>query len=138
MGKTGQIVKYLSFQEIVERNRRIVLETGGFVEGAGKLSNPNSLEYLVNIVQEKINDKELYPSLVEKAAVYVFNIITRHIFIDGNKRTGMICAFWFLRLNGCIVSESISENEIVKIALDIANRTIDLPEIIIWLQERLE
>ncbi|MBK8347853.1 MAG: Fic family protein [Saprospiraceae bacterium] len=32
---------------------------------------------------------ELYPTLSEKAGLYMYNIISNHIFQDGNKRTGL-------------------------------------------------
>ena len=138
MENTSQNVRYLDFQKIVEINREIILQTEGFVAGAGELINPNSLNYLVEIVQAELDDKELYPSLHEKAAIYAYNIITRHVFLDGNKRTGTVCAFFFLRINGVVISESISGNEIVKLAIGIENRTIDIPKVTSWLKERFD
>jgi death-on-curing protein len=110
MEKTSRNVRYLNYQEIVEVNRRFILHTGGFTTGAGQLENPDSLHYLIEIVKAKFGDEEIYPSLAEKAALYIFNIITRHIFLDGNKRTGMVCALWFLHLNGFSVRELSDEN----------------------------
>ena len=131
-------MRYLTVQEIVDTNRKIILRTGGFVEGAGRLANPNSLEYLVEIVQTKLGEDEVYPSLPEKAAAYAFHIITRHIFLDGNKRTGMTCTFLFLRLNGYRLVGSVTEDEIVELALMIAKKAIDIHNLAIWIQERLE
>lgn len=135
MEKTSRNVRYLDYQEIVDVNRRIVLQTGGFT--AGQVVNVDSIHYLVEIVQAKFGDEDFYPSLAEKAALYAYNIITRHIFSDGNKRTGMICAFWFLRLNGCSIRESISDEGIVEFALKIANGIIDLQDVVTWFREIL-
>ncbi len=135
MEKTSRNVRYLDYQEIVDVNRRIVLQTGGFT--AGQVVNVDSIHYLVEIVQAEFGDEYLYPSLAEKAALYAYNIITRHIFPDGNKRTGMICAFWFLRLNGCSIRESMSDEEIVEFALKIANGIIDLQGVVTWFREIL-
>jgi death-on-curing protein len=33
------------------------------------------------------------------AAAYLFHIVNNHAFVDGNKRTGAMAAFTFLRLN---------------------------------------
>lgn len=137
MGKTRRIVRYLGPQEIVDINRKVILESGGSVTIAGRLRIPNSLHYLVQIIQAKLDNKELYPSLSEKAALYAFNIITRHIFWDGNKRTGFICTFLFLRLNGCILSESIPTSEIVELALGIAKDEVDFPTLTTWIKEKL-
>ncbi len=120
MGETSRIIRYLSYNGIVDINRQLILTTGGFVKAAGKVNNPGSLHYLVDIVQEKINNVDLYPTLSHKAALYAYNIITRHVFIDGNKRTGMFCAFYFLMINGHNLPESISNDEIIELALGVA------------------
>lgn len=138
MGKARRNVRYLTYQEIIDVNREIISQTGGFVASAGEVRNANSLSYLVEIVQTKFGEKELYPSLTQKAAVYAFDIITRSIFHDGNKRTGMACAFLFLRLNGCILSESIPEDEIIELALQIANGEADIAEVASWILNWLE
>lgn len=40
------------------------------------------------------------PSLEELAAAYAFGIAKAHAFVDGNKRTALVTALTFLRLNG--------------------------------------
>jgi len=135
MGETSRIIRYLCYDEIVDINRQIILTTGGFVNAAGKVNNPGSLHYLVDIVQEKINNVSLYPTLSHKAAIYAYNIITRHVFLDGNKRTGMFCAFYFLKINNYNLPESISNDEIIEIALGVANGTKGLNDLTMWLKE---
>ena len=137
MGKTRRFIRYLSFQEIVELNCLIIIKTGGFIDCAGKIINLDSLRYLVDIVQSTIDDDELYSDIFQKAALYTYNIITRHIFYDGNKRTGMICAFYFLNLNGYYLSESITDNEIVNLALGIANGNIEINELTEWFSDNI-
>jgi death-on-curing protein len=39
-------------------------------------------------------------SLAEIAAAYAFGIAKAHAFVDGNKRTALVTALTFLRLNG--------------------------------------
>ncbi|WP_027396521.1 type II toxin-antitoxin system death-on-curing family toxin [Anaerovibrio lipolyticus] len=40
------------------------------------------------------------PNIFDLAAAYAYGIIKNHPFIDGNKRTGFLLAYIFLRLNG--------------------------------------
>ena len=47
----------------------------------------------------------------------------------------MICAFFFLQINGVYLKESISENEIVEVALKVANSKMDLNELTEWFEE---
>jgi death-on-curing protein len=62
----------------------------------------------------------LYPNISDKAAIYCYNIICNHIFLDGNKRTGLASALIFLNLNGFDLSLKINDatltDYIVKIA----------------------
>ena len=41
----------------------------------------------------------LHQDLCEMAAAYLFHIVMDHPFVDGNKRTGAVCAIIFLSLN---------------------------------------
>ncbi len=40
------------------------------------------------------------PSLARLAAAYAFGLVENHPFVDGNKRTGLVVSFTFLKLNG--------------------------------------
>jgi death on curing protein len=42
----------------------------------------------------------LHGTPFEKAAAYLFHIARNHPFVDGNKRTALMCALVFLGLNG--------------------------------------
>lgn len=42
----------------------------------------------------------LHGTLFEMAAAYLFHVARNHPFVDGNKRTALMCALVFLGLNG--------------------------------------
>ena len=52
------------------------------------------------------------------AAAYLYHIVQNHPFIDGNKRTGTMAAFVFLKLNGLTLGadESVFEPLVLKAA----------------------
>ena len=133
MGKTGRNVRYLTADEIISRNKEILLKTGGYSNSAGIVANRNSLEYLIAVVQ----DNEIYTALNEKAALYAFNIITRHVFVDGCKRTGMACAFLFIEFNGHSISRSITSDNIVEIALGVANNSVSDEKLSKWFKNQV-
>ena len=83
----------------------------------------DQLRYLIGIVGEKFGNTELFPSLFQKAAVYAHHIITGHIFLDGNKRIGLTCALWFLKLNGYSRRPNI-DDLIIDLGFKIADGTI--------------
>lgn len=134
MENSGKTLKYLTVDDILEVAQDQV--------GRYQLLNENQLHYLVQIVSEKIGDTELFPTLAQKAAVYAHHIITRHIFLDGNKRTGMHCALLFFELNGFPHPYGIDDS-IVELGLKIADGTIDDIEIIAdhlqsWLEQQTD
>jgi death on curing protein len=136
METTKRNVVYLTTDEIIQRNREILLKTGGFREAAGITINRNSLEYIVEAVQGGITEKHRYYSLSQKAAAYAFYIIKKHVFVDGNKRTGISCAYFFLELNGFTIIAT--DDELVDFALIIADGKLDFQGTSIWFQERIE
>lgn len=130
MGKISRVIRYLTYDEIVGINLRSIKN----INGSPKIStilNQNSLHYII----EHVKNDDLIPHILEKAANYAFHIINGHIFIDGNKRTGMKCLLYFLRINNVYEEKSIKNEEIVNIGFGIAKREIDLKEIFNWLQE---
>ena len=92
-------------------------------EGNYQLLKEGQLHYLAEIVGKKIGDTELFPTLLQKAAVYAHRIVTGHIFLDGNKRVGLTCALLFLVLNGCTLHPDLDDS-IIELGFKIADGTI--------------
>ena len=92
--------RYLSRSNIILINRMTVAEHGGNFVPPDNLLNPAPLEYLVETVAADLFGEPLYPTVADKAALYMFNIISNHVFQDGNKRTGLEAANVFLQVNG--------------------------------------
>ena len=134
MENTGKTLRYLTADEILQVAKRHVPDN--------EVLKENQLQYLVEIVGQGFGDRELFPTLPHKAAVYAHHIITGHIFFDGNKRTGTTCALWFLVLNGCSLRLGIDDS-IVELGLKIADGTIDNIEVIAdhlqsWLEQQTD
>lgn len=125
----------LSLNHIVRFNKRILLSTGGFLLSEGNVANMNSLEYLVDDIRTKVKSPDVELSPFEAAAIYAHHIITRHIFRDGNKRTGILVALVFLKMNGYEVVKQIADQEIIDLALRIQRNEIDVQEVAEWLAE---
>ena len=108
-------MRYLTIAEI--------LEVAEIHVGAYQLLNESQLHYLVEAVGAKYGNTELYSTLPQKAAVYAHHIITGHVFLDGNKRTGLNCAILFLEFNGCTLRLNIDDS-IIELGLKIADGSI--------------
>jgi death-on-curing family protein len=77
-------LKYPTIEEIVEINRRLG-------EG-GVLINKGNLQFI-------LSEAENARLLVEKAAIFLCDIVRLHPFLDGNKRTAFHTMLYFLELN---------------------------------------
>jgi death on curing protein len=73
------------------------------------------------------------PSLFELATAYASGIVRNHPFVDGNKRTGFLAAFTFLRING--YSLQAPETEAVVMTLGLASREVDEAGYTKWLED---
>ena len=127
-------VQILTVDDIVEINRRMILEFGGiFFEGDNNLANPGSLDFVLEEINGFLYGEELYPDILQKAALISWRIISGHIFHDGNKRTGMEACRIFLDLNG---SKMLMDFEVVNVSIQIASKEMDFNPFVGWLRRR--
>jgi death-on-curing protein len=75
-------------------------------ESLAEHGGPSGIRDLGMLESALARPKNLYayseppPSVQRMAAAYAFGITANHPFVDGNKRTALITAITFLRLNG--------------------------------------
>ncbi len=87
---------YLSRDQILAIHEA-VLEAHG---GAGGILNDDALASAIEMPASTVFGEEAYPTLLSKAAAYLFFIASNHGFRDGNKRVALASAFEFLTNNG--------------------------------------
>ncbi|MCI0554810.1 MAG: type II toxin-antitoxin system death-on-curing family toxin, partial [Anaerolineae bacterium] len=87
----------------------------------------------VSTIQGSVLNFDPYPTVIEKAAFLAWRIITGHIFIDGNKRTGMESCRLFLDVNGY---DLLIDQDIVTMALRIAKSETVFEDFVEWLKNR--
>jgi len=75
---------------------------------------------------------EAYPGLFTKAAVYLEGIVRGHCFADGNKRTGYLVTYTFLKLNGYELL--LQDNDIYETVIRIAKNEINIEQIENWIK----
>ncbi len=112
-------MRYLTIAEVLETYQRMMQQTGGLVG----IRDLGALESAVAQPYMTFDGKELYPSLVDKAAALGFSLIQNHPFADGNKRTGHAAMEGFLALNGREINASTDEQ--VEIILSVASGKLD-------------
>lgn len=86
---------FLTLDEVIEIHREIIERYGGSLG----IRDLGLLESAVAMPQAGVGDQYFHSDLLEMAAAYLFHIVRNHPFIDGNKRTGAMAAYTFLKLN---------------------------------------
>ena len=134
MEETRQTIIYLGWEFLVWANLQHILDDEECLnkEFGGKVINTNSLAYLI----ETVKNDDYYPTLETKAALYSYKIITDHIFMDGNKRTGMSTLIWFLKENNAYF-QRLPDNLLTSSAELIAMGKMTYEDIVSLIQERI-
>lgn len=121
-------IKYLTVEEILRLHFQIIEDFGGShgVRDEGRLLS------VVEAPRQNVFSKKQYPTLYDKAAVYVRNIIGDHPFSDGNKRTAITVCGIFLSRNGCALLAQPKELE--EFTIKISTHHLGIDEIAAWLE----
>ena len=124
-------MRYLTLSEALELHRRVI----GQSRGALGVLNLGALESALAQPRMTFGGRELYPSIVDKAAALGYSLIQNHPFLDGNKRTGHAAMEVFLFLNGSEIQASVDEQE--RIVLQVASSEMDREAFTLWLRDHV-
>ena len=112
--------------------------TGGLSVGPSNLRPGASLGFVEQIFYNEVFGTVVYPDIFHRAAAYLFYTVKDHVFIDGNKRTGLACALTFLQWNNIPVRVE-DEAEAYDLVMTVAAGPNDpedaIPGIAAWLEQ---
>ena len=74
-----------------------------------KTISPSAINMIVNLPEQFVFGKPLYPSIFDKATILFVQLIKKHVFASANKRTAFYVLVKFLRLNGYHFSVTLEE-----------------------------
>ena len=87
------------------------------------LERNHGLQEIIGTIYQTFNGNDLYPTIEEKAANFLYLITKNHTFIDGNKRIAATLFIYFLEFYSILYNENgqvIDNNILVAITLLIA------------------
>jgi death-on-curing protein len=87
---------FLSLDEVLGIHADQIRVYGG---GAG-VRDIELLRSALAMPETTFDGEYLHATVFEQAGAYLFHIARNHPFVDGNKRTALMCALVFLGLNG--------------------------------------
>ena len=87
------------------------------------LERNKGLSSIINNIYQSFDNKDVYPTIEEKAANFLYLIIKNHTFIDGNKRIAATLFIYFLEFYNILYKDNtrvIDNNTLVAITLLVA------------------
>ncbi|MEO6760769.1 MAG: type II toxin-antitoxin system death-on-curing family toxin [Candidatus Saccharimonadales bacterium] len=121
-------MRYLTLEEILRLYFQVIKDFGG----SHGVREESRLKSVIEAPRQVAFGSEQYPTVLDKAAVYLRNIIGDHPFTDGNKRTAVTVCGIFLMRNGHRLAAAPKELE--DFAVRIATEHLDIPTIAAWLK----
>ena len=94
----------------------------------------NGLESIINNIYQTFDNKDVYYTVEEKAANFLYLIVKNHVFVDGNKRIAATLFIYFLNFYSILYKEDrqvIDNNTLAAITLLIAESSPKEKDIII-------
>lgn len=119
---SGKETFKLSYEECI-RQIELVKGACGNSELFGR-EKDDSFKSSLSVIYQTFDEKDLYPSIEEKAAHLLYFVTKNHSFTDGNKRIAAFLFLYFLERNGILFDEfankRIADNTLVALTLMIA------------------
>ena len=120
----------LTSDQIKRLHKKLLDATGG-LDG---LRDASMLDSALSVSFQTFGGIELYPSVAAKIARIAYGLVCNHPFVDGNKRIGTYVMMVLLELNH--IETDFSDDDIVRIGLDLANGKMNDKELLDLILER--
>lgn len=128
---TVHSVAMLSPEDVLVIHARIIDATGGShgIRDVGLLASACARPYAT------FGGKPLYATVFEQAAALLESLARHHVFIDGNKRTSLAAAAYYLEHHG---HQLIADNdEVEQLVLDVVTKHLTISVIAAWLKKHV-
>ena len=117
------ILRYEQIILLIEQLKKELIDKKEASDLFGK-ENRSNLKGIIGNIYQTFENRELYPSLEEKAAHLLYFIIKDHPFVDGNKRIASFLFVYYLDKNGYLYQangeKKIDDNSLTTLALLVA------------------
>ena len=123
---------WLTKEQVIHLHSELITSTGG-LEG---LRDDNLLQSALLSPMQTYDSKELFPTVIDKAARLACGLTQNHPFIDGNKRIGAHTMLVILTLNG--ITLSYSQKELSDVFLQLAADEISFEELRRWVYSHIK
>lgn len=120
-------MRNIEFEQLVIFHKKIVARTGG----SSGVRDEGLLKSALGRGGMTFGGDELYTPDERKIAVITYSLICNHGFVDGNKRIGVAVMNFLCKLNS--INLVYTQQELIKLGLEVANGDKDEEEIFKWI-----
>lgn len=122
------MTEYLSVAQVIAMHDAFLQEFGGLPG----IRDVNLLMSAIETPRGQMFGRDLYPTLYDKAAGYLYHIVCNHPFNDGNKRTGFGSALLFLKANS--VATRFNKKKYENLVVEVAKGKVSREEMAYFLE----
>lgn len=126
-------IRWLTVGDVIRVHDDMIRTFGG---ESGILNRGRIDSALDLALQSPILGHDPFPTVIDKAASLLHSILLYHPFVDGQKRTGISCAFILLGVNGFFMWSRDPGDE-VHFAIHVARGEFEVPQIARWIAARV-
>jgi len=124
--------RFLTRDEVLEIHAAQIDRRGG----THGILDSGKLDSALGQPQSGFGGQFLHETIFAMAAAYLFHIARNHAFMDGNKRTALMCAYTFLDQNGYEIIAD--DDELEEMTMRTARGEADKAEIARFFEERTQ
>ena len=122
----------IQIEEVINIHEILIDKFGG----SHGIRDRKALESAINSPFMTFDQKDLYPTPIEKASALIESLISNHPFIDGNKRIGYVIMRYFLLQNNLDIIAT--QNEKFDFVTNIAKGQKTYENICNWLTNKVK
>jgi len=126
------IEKQITYAECLEVINKLRFNEGSNLFAVERIKD--GLESIINDIYQTFDNTEVYPTIEEKAANFLYLIVKNHVFVDGNKRIAATLFIFFLNFYNILYKkeeQTIDNNTLTALTLLIAESNPKEKEVII-------
>lgn len=108
------MIEYLTIEQVIELHDEMLKRYGGLPG----IRDKNLLWSAIGAPKAAMFGQEMYPSVYEKAAAYLYHLVCNHPFNDANKRTGFVVTLVFLEVNSA--KQAFQKEDLENLVIEVA------------------
>jgi death-on-curing protein len=131
---TGDGVVYLSLDQWVHLAAEVLAADAATIR---RIADLNLIDSALHAPAAGFGEQDLYPEVIDKAAVLCWHLVNNHGLPDGNKRCALVALVVFLRRNGERWTAP-SADDAVATMLAVASKRLDVAGLAEWIRSHAE